>query len=79
MTPEWARYLGKAVRTNGLRRVGRKISSDAHRYDLSNWWFAYPEKAARRWSIGIRSHGARRWVKLSHDSWKFNRNWRRGH
>jgi hypothetical protein len=44
--PDWARYLGKALLTNGVRRHGRKISRDAHCYDLGNWWFNYPERAA---------------------------------
>ena len=77
MIPDWARYLGKALLTNGVRRHGRKISRDAHCYDLGNWWFNYPERAARRWKYGVRSHGVRRWVELSYESWKFNRGWRR--
>jgi hypothetical protein len=77
MIPGWARYLGKALWTNGVRRHGRKVSPDAHVYDMSNWWFNFPSRAARRWNYGIRQHGVRRSVKLSHESWKFNREWRR--
>lgn len=77
MTPEWARYLGKALWTNGLRRHGTKISHDAHAYDLSNWWFNYPARAGRRWRYGVRAHGLRQWTKLSHESWRFSRQWRR--
>lgn len=77
MTPDWARYLGKAVRTNGLRRRGSKISPGAHIYDLGNWWYSYPTRAAKRWSYGIRRHGVRRWVELSHQSWKVTREGRR--
>lgn len=77
MIPDWAWYLGKALWTNGPRRHGSKISPDAHCYDLSNWSFNYPARAARRWRYGIRRHGVRRWIELSHESWKFNREWRR--
>lgn len=77
MIPEWARYLGKACWTNGLRRNGRNISPDAHSYDLGNWWFNYPSRAFGRWAIGIRGHGVRRWIQLSRESWKFTREWRR--
>jgi hypothetical protein len=77
MMPGWATELGKALRTNGLRWNGRKIVGIGERPNLSNWWFHYPERAARRWFYGIREHGVRRWVELSRESWKFNREWRR--
>lgn len=77
MVPDWARYLGRALWTNGLRRHGSRISSDAHAYDLGNWWFNYPARAARRWRYGIRQHGVRRWIELSRESWRFTREWRR--
>ena len=77
MTPNWLRYLGKALWTNGPRRNGTRISPDAHRYDLGNWWFNYPSRAVTRWRSGVRSHGMRRWVELSYESWKFTQEWRR--
>lgn len=73
MIPGWARYLGKALWRNGPRRHGRNISPDAHIYDLSNWWFNYPSRAARHLVYGIRQHGVRRWIELSRES----RKWRR--
>lgn len=75
--PEWARYLGKAFWTNGPRWHGKRIVGIGEKYDLSNWWFHYPQRAARRWSIGIRGHGLRRWVELSRESRKFTRERRR--
>ena len=73
MTQNWVTELGKALRTNGLRWNGRKIVGIGERPNLSNWWFEYPARAARRWTSGIRAHGMRRCVKLRHESWKFNR------
>lgn len=77
MIAGWAGYLGKALWRNGLRRHGSKISPDAHCYDLSNWWFNYPARAARHLSIGIRQHGVRRYLEFQKESRKFNREWRR--
>jgi hypothetical protein len=75
--PHWASYLGKALWANGLQRHGDKISNDAHIYDLHTWWSNFPSRTAFRWKYGIRSHGVRRWVKLSYESWKVTRETRR--
>lgn len=72
MIPDWVTELGKSLWVNGLRWNGRKIVGVGERPNLGNWWFNYPSRAARRWSIGVRSHGVRRWIALARNSRKFN-------
>lgn len=70
MMPDWATQLWRALRTNGARWRGNNIVGVGERPDLSNWWFHYPARAARRWLYGVRSHGLRRWIELSWQSWR---------
>ena len=72
MTPRWARELGKALRTNGLRWNGRNIVGVGERPNLGNWWFNHPSRAANRVRSGVQSHGFRGWIKVVRESRKFN-------